>query len=293
MTCTSAGNTVGRERLAGRLPATDFNLETTMRCGQVFGWERLGHTFFGMIGAVAVRLAQEGDGVDFVTGADLDRSLIAGYLGLDVDLGRILKAIGRDPFMREVVSSVRGLRLIRQDPWPCLCSYILSANNRVERIDAIVKRIARELGTRHLVDGVEVFRLPDPDVLAGCAESGLRSCGTGFRAPYLLKAAAMVSDGDIDFDAIAAMPTGEARDLLRTVPGVGDKIADCVLLFAFSRYETFPVDVWIKRAVEAKYFDSREVRPDEVRRFGREYFGENAGYAQEYIYEYARVHGLE
>jgi N-glycosylase/DNA lyase len=103
----------------------------------------------------------------------------------------------------------------------------------------------------------------------------------------------MVSHGVIDFNAIAGMTTGEARDLLKTIPGVGDKIADCVLLFAFSRYETFPVDVWIKRAIEIKYFRSREVKPDEIRRFGQEYFGENAGYAQEYIYQYARVHGLE
>ena len=293
MTGAGDGHTVGRDRLAGCVRAADFSLETTMECGQVFGWERHGRTFFGMIGAVAVGLAQKGNTVDFVTGAVLDHTLIASYLGLDINLGRIIKEIARDPFMREVVGSVRGLRLLRQDPWPCLCSYILSANNRVERIDAIFKRIARELGSRHIVNGVEVFRLPGPDVLAGCAESGLRSCGTGFRAPYLLGAAAMVSDGAIDFDAIAAMPTCEARDLLKTVPGVGDKIADCVLLFAFSRYETFPVDVWIKRAVEIKYFDSREVKSDEIRRFGRDYFGENAGYAQEYIYQYARVHGLE
>jgi N-glycosylase/DNA lyase len=92
---------------------------------------------------------------------------------------------------------------------------------------------------------------------------------------------------------MAGMPTEQARELLKTIPGVGNKIADCVLLFAFSRYETFPVDVWIKRAVEAKYFDSRDVRPDEVRRFGQEYFGKYAGYAQEYIYHYVRKHGLE
>jgi N-glycosylase/DNA lyase len=92
---------------------------------------------------------------------------------------------------------------------------------------------------------------------------------------------------------IDRMPTEEARDLLKTIPGVGDKIADCVLLFAFSRFETFPVDVWIKRAIQTKYFDSKHMKPDEIRRFGREYFGEYAGYAQEYIYHFAREHGLE
>jgi N-glycosylase/DNA lyase len=277
----------------GHIPAADLNLETSMGCGQIFGWDRRGKTYFGMIGSTAVGIRQEGDRIVFVTESGLDRSRIVSYLGLDVDLGQILKSITRDSFMKRVVGSVRGLRLLKQEPWPCLCSYIISANNRVERIDTIVKQISRELGTRHVVDGEEVYCLPEPGVLAGCAESGLRSCGTGFRAPYLLGAAAMVSDGVIDFDAIAGMPTGEARDLLKTVHGVGDKIADCVLLFAFSRYETFPVDVWIKRAVQIKYFDSGEVKPDEIRRFGQEYFGEYAGYAQEYIYHYAREHGLE
>jgi len=279
--------------ITGHIPAADINLETSMGCGQIFGWDRREKTYFGMIGSVAVGIRQAGDRIDFVTESALDRSRIVSYLGLDVDLGQILRSITRDSFMKRVVGSVRGLRLLKQEPWPCLCSYIISANNRVERIDTIVKQISRELGTRHVVDGEEVYCLPEPGVLAGCAESGLRSCGTGFRAPYLLGAAAMVSDGTIDFDAIGGMPTGEARDLLKTIHGVGDKIADCVLLFAFSRYETFPVDVWIKRAVQVKYFDSGEVKPDEIRRFGREYFGEYAGYAQEYIYHYAREHGLE
>jgi N-glycosylase/DNA lyase len=102
----------------------------------------------------------------------------------------------------------------------------------------------------------------------------------------------MVAGGSIDFDDVARMPTEQARDALKTIPGVGDKVADCVLLFAFSRYEVFPVDVWIRRAVQIRYFDSREVKPEEIRQFGGDYFGEYAGYAQEYIYYYARKHSL-
>ena len=287
------GHMIDKEPLSGYIDAHDLDLKTSMECGQIFGWDRRRQSYFGMIGAAAAALRQEGDRITFATGAALDRSRIASYLGLDVDLRQVLRSITRDPFMERVTGSVRGLRLFNQDPWPCLCSYIISANNRVERIDAIVKQIGRELGTRHEVDGEEVYSLPDPEVLAGCTESGLRPCGTGFRAPYLLGAAAMVSDGIIDFDTIAGMSTEEARDLLKTIPGVGDKIADCVLLFAFSRYETFPVDVWIKRAIQIKYFGSLDVKPDEIRRFGREYFSEYAGYAQEYIYHFAREHGLE
>lgn len=275
-----------------RVTAPDFILEASMDCGQIFGWQKRGATYLGMIGGSAVSLCQEGETVVFAAEPALTPEEVVAYLGLDVDLPAVLRAVARDAFMRQVVRSVRGLRLLRQEPWPCLCSYIISANNRVERIDKLVKELSMRLGKRHLVHGTPVYSQPSPGDLVKCAESGLRSCGVGFRAPYLIKAAGMVADGAIDFDAMAAMSCEEAREVLKTIPGVGDKIADCVLLFAFSRYETFPVDVWIKRTMEKVYFNSRDVRPAEIRRFGQRYFGRFAGYAQEYIYYYARNHGL-
>jgi len=110
----------------------------------------------------------------------------------------------------------------------------------------------------------------------------------GFRAPYLLKAGEMVAGGQVDLEAVDKMPYDEARGVLMAIPGVGPKIADCVLLFAFSKYEAFPVDVWIKRAMQEAYFESKETKPEEIREFAQEYFGRYAGYAQEYIYYYIR-----
>lgn len=274
--------------VSGRIPARDFKLEISMDCGQIFGWEKDGSTYWGTIGPAAVRLCGQVGEIGFAAEGAAAGDIMH-FLGLDEDLDRILRSITVDAFMDEVVSCVRGLRLLKQDPWHCLCSYILSANNRVDRIDKLVKEIAREYGRSHTIDGKLVYSLPPSADLSGCAESGLRACGVGFRAPYLLYAARMVADGTIDFAAIDAMPYDDARELLKTIPGVGDKIADCVLLFAFSKYEAFPVDVWIKRAVEQVYFNSRSIKPEEVRKFGREHFGEYAGYAQEYIYYYART----
>jgi N-glycosylase/DNA lyase len=259
-----------------------------MDCGQIFGWVKDEGTYTGIIGGSPVSIRQDGEAVSFISGPGLRRQDVRRYLGLDENLDEIMASVARDDYMKRVVASARGLRLLKQDPWPCLCSYILSSNNRVDRIDRLVKEIAARYGTWHEIDGREVFSLPGPDALAGCGETNMRACGVGFRAPYLLKAGEMVSGGRVDLEAVDEMPYDDARELLMTIPGVGGKIADCVLLFAFCKYEAFPVDVWIKRAMQQAYFESRETRAEDIRRFGQEYFGKYAGYAQEYIYYYIR-----
>jgi N-glycosylase/DNA lyase len=264
-----------------------------MECGQVFGWHKQGDTYAGIIRGAAVLLCPtEGSKIKFASDRRIKPYHIKAYLGLDENLDEILRSIRRDQFMEKVTAAVRGLRLLKQDPWPCLCSYIISANNRVDRIDLLVKEISRRLGKRHMVRQTVVYSFPEPRVLAECPESGMRSCGVGFRAPYLVRSAAAIAGGTVDLDSIDGMSYEEARNLLMTLPGVGGKIADCVLLFAFSKYEAFPVDIWIKRAMQKVYFGSRDVKPDEIRRFGQEHFGKYAGYAQEYIYHYARKRGV-
>ena len=277
----------------GILEAHDFNLALTLECGQVFGWYKYDDLYFGIIGDFAVELEEQGERIRFRGESGLEASDVRHYLGLDDDLGAILASVAVDPFMGRVLTSVKGLRLLKQEPWHCLCSYLLSSSNRVERIDKTVKEIARRWGRRHGIDGHDVYSLPEPADLAACGESGMRSCGAGFRAPYLVQAAQMVADGALDFDLVRSLPYEEAKSTLMTVKGVGDKIADCVLLFAFSRYEAFPVDVWIKKAIEQVYFGSKKVNNKEIRRFAREHFGPYAGYAQEYIYHYIRTYGPE
>jgi len=272
----------------GRLAAPGFDLEISMDCGQIFGWVKEDGAYTGIIAGSPVSIRQSGERISFIAGPGLRKSHIQRYLGLDEDLDEIIASVVRDDYMKQVVAAAQGLRLLKQDPWPCLCSYILSSNNRVDRIDKLVKEIAARYGTRHEIDGREVFSLPGPEALAACGETNMRSCGVGFRAPYLLKAGEMVAGGQVDLKAIDEMLYDDAREVLLTIPGGGGKIADCVLLFAFCKYEAFPVDVWIKRAMQQAYFKSRETRPEDIRRFGQEYFGEYAGYAQEYIYYYIR-----
>jgi N-glycosylase/DNA lyase len=270
-----------------------LDLGLTLECGQVFGWHKYEDTYVGIIQGRPVALRQAGDRIEFTAPDAIKAAAIKHYLGLDEQLEAIIKSVKVDPFMKRVLGSVKGLRLLKQEPWHCLCSYMLSSSNRVERIDKTVKEIGRRWGESHSIGGHEVHSLPEPAVLARCGESGIRACGAGFRSPYLVRAAAKVADGTIDFARLGRLPYEEAKEILVTIDGVGDKIADCVLLFAFSKYEAFPVDVWIKKAIEKVYFDSETVNNKEIRRFAREHFGPYAGYAQEYIYHYARTHGLE
>jgi N-glycosylase/DNA lyase len=274
------------------IPAPGLDLEESMDCGQIFGWHWDGGTYTGIIGDAAVCLRQSGDRISYDSDRAITPARISSYLGLDEDIDAIRREIARDGFMRAVVKAVKGLRILKQDPWPCLCSYILSANNRVDRIDRLVKELAAAFGRPHRVAGKTVYSLPEPGELASCAEAGVRACGVGFRAPYLVGAAAILARGEIDLEAVRALEECEGREVLKRLPGVGDKVADCVQLFAFSKLRVFPVDVWIKRVMEKVYFHSCETSPAEIRVFGQAYFGRYAGYAQEYMYAYARRLGL-
>ena len=275
------------------IPAPGFDLSESMDCGQIFGWHRGGGGYAGMIGDTAVFLRQAGDRIEYGSDCTITPARIVSYLGLDEDIEAIRREIARDGFMRAVVGAVKGLTILKQDPWPCLCSYILSANNRVDRIDTLVKELARVFGRPHKIAGKTVHSLPEPGELAACAEVGVRACGVGFRAPYLIGAAAILARGGVDLEAVRALGEDEGREVLKRLPGVGDKVADCVQLFAFSKLRVFPVDVWIKRVMEKVYFHSCETSPAEIREFAQAYFGPYAGYAQEYMYAYARRFGLD
>ncbi len=276
----------------GKIEAKRFDLDLSMKCGQIFGWHEEGGTYYSIIDSKAVALRQWRGQIFYEAAGSISPGRIRRYLGLDEDLGAILSAIRVDSFMRKVTKRVRNLRLFKQDPWSCLCAYIISANNRVDRIDAIYKRIACQLGESLRIGSKAIYSFPSPQRLLSCSESSVRACGAGFRAPYILEAARMVCEGRVDLAHLGTLPYVEARELLKTIPGVGDKVADCVLLFAYSKYEAFPVDVWIKRAVERVYFNSRSITKKGIREFGQAYFGRYAGYAQEYIYTYARLYGL-
>jgi N-glycosylase/DNA lyase len=193
--------------------------------------------------------------------------------------------------MRVSVEACRGLRLLRQDPWECLASFILSSTKQIVQIQQIVALLCERYGeTIATPSGLPaLYAFPSAERLARASEAELRACKMGFRAPYLLGTARAITDGQFDPHRLSNLPLIEARAELMNLPGVGAKIADCVLLFAGGFHSAFPVDVWVMKALRQLYFPRRRVKPARLRRFIDSHFGPHAGYAQQYLFHYMRT----
>jgi N-glycosylase/DNA lyase len=196
-----------------------------------------------------------------------------------------------DEPLRVSVEECRGLRLLRQDPWECLASFILSSTKQIVQIRQIVALLCERYGEPIAVPAGHpaACAFPPADRLAQVSEAELRACKMGFRAPYLLGTARAITNGQFDPHRLSNLPLIEARAELMNLPGVGAKIADCVLLFAGGFHSAFPVDVWVMKALRQLYFPRRRIKPARLRRFIDSHFGPYAGYAQQYLFHYMRT----
>jgi N-glycosylase/DNA lyase len=193
--------------------------------------------------------------------------------------------------MRAAVTASPGLRLSRQDPWECLASFILSSTKQIVQIQQIIKLLCERFGKSLVIPPgfAPSFSFPTPARLADSTETELRDCKMGFRAPYLLATARIIASGQLNLDRLKRLTLEQAREELLKLPGVGRKIADCVLLFACGFQNAFPVDVWIMKALRELYFPRRRVGLPKLQQFAATHFGKNAGYAQQYLFHYWRV----
>jgi N-glycosylase/DNA lyase len=275
-------------------PVQHYDLALTLASGQAFRWRRSGDTWTGVIGSRWVRLRQGPDGIRAeaaASEADADWPWLRHYLQTEVNLEPILASFPDDPPMRDSVAACRGLRLLRQEPWECLASFICSSTKQIVQIEQIVGLLCRRFGqTLPVPAGANVaWSFPTAERLAAASEAELRECKMGFRAPYVLGAARKLAEGEIDLSRLGEMPLEEARAALLGLPGVGVKIADCVLLFAYGFQEAFPVDVWIIKALQQLYFPKRRPKLPRLRRFSQTHFGPYGGYAQQYLFHYMRT----
>ena len=304
------------------------DLEKTLECGQAFRWNRTEFpgrpgliAYSGIVPAVpepqpgspepswagrarqlSIVVGQTAPATDTVVVAydagsdapfphspsEVERAVLR-YFSAGDDVVSIERELAsKDHIMKEAAGRCHGLRILRQDPWECLASYILSANNSIPNISRTVERLADCFGEPA---GMGRNAFPTPENLAGEDCVSLRRSGCGFRDRYLWDAARRVAGGEVDLGALESLPTHEARGELMKVSGVGPKVADCVLLFAYHRLEVFPVDVWVARAVSRHYLRGGHVTPFGAREEGRRRFGSLAGYAQEYLFYQERSAG--
>ncbi len=270
----------------------NYDLDATLDSGQAFRWWRAGPSWEGIIHGHWVRLTAQPAGFEATTVANTANwHWLTHYLGLAENLDEILTTFPADEPMKAAVQACGGLRLLRQEPWECLASFILSSTKQIVQIRQCVAHLSREFGSP--IPGPEpdrpIHAFPTALQLAEVPEAELRSCKLGFRAKYLSAAARAIARGDLDLNRLVTLSTAQAREHLERLPGVGPKIANCVLLFAYGRQDAFPVDVWVLRALRELYFPRRWPRPQTLLRFTATHFGPYAGYAQQYLFHYVRT----
>jgi N-glycosylase/DNA lyase len=278
-----------------------FNLDHTLSCGQVFRWGKANGWWYGIVDGSILKVRQDGDELHFTAyPEDVEEAFIKSYFRLDDDLSNILQTLNKDVEINKAIRQFNGLRIVRQSVWGCLISYVCATNASIAVIENMLRNLSEKFGDEIIVNGKAFFSFPKVKELAKASVNEIKRCNVGYRARFLSEVAKQVENNPNLLEELINSDYLELRDELRSLPGVGPKVADCVSLFAFDKLEAFPIDVWIRRviyqirgAVIPRTKDGTE-KPltvseyTELSSFARRYYGMFAGYAQEYLFYYIR-----
>ena len=264
-----------------------FDLGLTLNSGQAFHWVSEGAGWKGVVDGFGGWLCQRGRELH---GRGIPRRVAERYLALDHDIALVHGSFPNHPRLRAAVAACGGMRILRQPLWECLAAFITSSMKRVSHISAMSHCLRGRFGKRVSTPVGDVFVYPEPERLAQAGEAALRECGLGYRAPNLWRTAEFVASGEADLEGWRVLSDGDLREALCGLPGVGVKVANCVMLFGYERLSAVPVDVWIDRIVRESFLTSRRrPTPAAVRKFCESGFGPYGGYAQQYLFHHARV----
>ena len=258
----------------------DFLPRHTFDCGQCFRWElQEDGSYTGIANRQAVRISMVEDTVEIegITQTDYE-DFWKRYLDFDRDYSKIKKTVSINDTMIKSVEFGNGIRILRQDFFETLISFIISQRSSIPKIKSCVEKLCSLYGDEIHFKGKVFYTFPTAQKIASLSEEEIRSLGVGYRAPYILKAAQAVVNGEINAEELEAMDTASARQKLLSLYGVGDKVCDCVLLFSLGKYDLFPADVWIKRVME------EEFRSKDAKKLGESQFGLYSGFAQQYLF---------
>lgn len=273
----------------------DFCLAHIFECGQCFRWDREADgSYTGVALNRVVNLKETEAGLRLIgTTHEEFMNLWVPYFDLNTDYGAIKGFLTKeDPVMAQAVAFGSGIRILRQEFWETLASFIISANNNIPRIKGIIGQLSRKYGQPlGSFQGKTYYSFPEPEVLAELSKEELLACNTGYRANYLIKAARQILDGTVSLEDLGEASFDAVHQRLMEFSGVGPKVANCVAFFALGKLEAFPVDVWIKRLMEHFYFGENRSEK-EIEAYARSKYGKYAGYAQQYLFFYGREQGI-
>lgn len=266
-----------------------INIENTINSGQVFLWKKQDDFWYGVNGQDILKINNSGNVISYSNKKyDFFRS--------NDNIEKIIKSISKDKTTKLAVKKYLGLRLIRQDPFQCFISFIVSSNSNIQKIKSSLEKISIKFGTKIKFDNQEFYGFPEPSKIANASIQEIQSCGVGYRAKFIIDAVKMVESNEIDFERLKKLNYHDARETILTVPGIGNKVADCVLLFSLDKTEAFPLDTWMIRILKKYYLEKFEIETKSITEKQYSilhekivnYFGPYAGYAQQFLFKMER-----
>ena len=271
----------------------DFILSQILECGQCFHFDKLDEEVYEVVAFGRAVKMEQTDKVLRIYGSSMEdyEGIWKLYLDMDNDYGLIKQSVIKaDGALKTAVDEKSGIHILNQDFFETLISFIVSQNKSIPQIKQCVKNISHRFGDEVIgYNGEAFYVFPDVQRLHDATEEELRECKVGFRAPYIKNATEAVYSGAVTKEKLDELDIAQARELLMTIKGVGEKVANCVLLFGLGRREAFPVDVWMKRIMEQMYFDGKDTKKQDIEAFAVKKFGDLGGYAQQYLFDYART----
>lgn len=272
---------------------SDFDVTHTFDCGQCFRWEvQSDGSYTGVAYGRVVNIASQNGKVTIKnTNIDDVRKIWVDYLDLGRDYGDVKQGFVHDENLRAAMEFGSGIRILRQEMFECLVSFIISTQNAIPRIKKIVAQLSRMYGSPVDYNDCTYYTFPTAEQLDGITEADLAPLKAGYRAKYIVDCVNKVNSGAIILDEVFDMSTDDARKCLLGICGVGPKVADCVMLFSMCKYDAFPIDVWVKRVMSNLYTGDNST-PRQIQQYATEHFGAYAGMAQQYLFYYGRENKL-
>lgn len=277
-----------------------FDIKQILESGQVFRFEQTSDTSYLLIAKQKlIKITQQPSSTSVIfhntTFGEL-QEIWKDYFDINTDYKQITTTLAqKDEHMKQAITFGEGIRILKQEPWEMLISFIISQNKSIPHIKQCIQNLSEAYGQpiNKIDEGdKQYYTFPTAQELLGATDEDLRACKVGFRAPYIMDACQKIASEEIVLADLHAMSAERAKEELMKIKGVGPKISDCILLFAYGKSEVFPTDVWIKRVIEGLYFEGKEQKLADIQAFAADYFGDLAGYAQQYLFFYGRENAL-
>jgi len=271
---------------------TDFNkinLDNTINSGQVFLWKKQNNFWYGINGQDVLRINELGHIKSY-------ENVKSDFFRRKDDLEKIIQSISKDSITKQAVKRYLGLRLLRQDPFQCFISFIVSSNSNIQKIKLNLENLSKKFGKKIIFDKNEFYTFPKPKTIAKASIEEINSCGLGYRSKFVLVASKMIESKQLDLEDLKKTNYHDANQIIQSVPGIGNKVADCILLFSLDKLEAFPLDRWMIRILEKYYSEKFELETKSITQKQYEslhekvvdYFGPYAGYAQQFLFKMER-----